>query len=151
MGICRSVLLFSLLAALAGCDAYPRDMEGTLDKVESQKIVRVGLIASPSSATDRSAIASFLARLTRATGASPRIVAGSAEPLLLQLESDRLDLVIGEIAPDSPWITDVAVIEPLAVRSAGDRQIGLSPVARNGENRWIGLLERLARDHAGGR
>jgi hypothetical protein len=151
MAFCRSVLLFSLLAALGGCDSYPRDMEGTLDRVENQKIVRVGLIAGPGSDAGRTATASFLARLARATGASPRIVAGSAEPLLLQLESDRLDLVIGEIAPDSPWITDVAVIEPLAERSIGERRIGLSPVARNGENRWIGLLERLARDGAGAR
>ena len=150
MAFCRTALLVGLLAALAGCDAYPRDMAGTLDRVESQKVVRVGLIGHPGGEADRALTFSFLARLARATGASPQIVAGSAEPLLLQLDADRLDLVIGEIAPDSPWIAEVAVIEPLAVRPVGDREIGLSPIARNGENKWIGLLERLVRDQTGG-
>jgi len=151
MRACRSVLLISLLAALAGCGAYPRDVEGTLDRVEAQHVVRVGLIGYPGSERDRALTAAFLARLGRVTGASPHIVAGSAEPLLLQLQANGLDLVIGEIAPDSPWITDVAVIEPLSVRSQGGRSIGLSPIAMNGENQWIGLLEGLVRDQTGGR
>ncbi len=152
MRVSRSIPFLGLFfAALAGCNAYPRDIEGTLDTIETQRIVRVGLIGNYSNAGDRYLTEAFLARLAHATGASPRIVTGSAEPLLVQLETNQLDLVIGEIAQDSPWNTDVAVIEPLAVRSMGERQIGLSPVARNGENRWIMLLERLVRDHKGNR
>jgi hypothetical protein len=43
------------------------------------------------------------------------------------------------------------VIESLAERPLGERRVGLSPIARNGENRWIMLLEREARDLRAGR
>lgn len=147
MRVLRSIpFLVLFLATLAGCSAYPRDTEGTLETVETQKIIRVGLISNYSDAGDRDLTEAFLGRLAHVTGASPKIVKGAAEPLLIELETNQLDLVIGEIAGDSPWNTDVAVIEPLAVRTIGERQIGLSPVARNGENRWIMLLERLVRN-----
>jgi hypothetical protein len=55
-------------------------------------------------------------------------------------------MAIGEVAKDSPWLDDVAVIEPIAERRVGDRQLGLSAIARNGENRWVMLLEQHARD-----
>ncbi|HVQ08209.1 MAG TPA: hypothetical protein VMS43_07215 [Allosphingosinicella sp.] len=113
-------------------------------------IVRVGLIAGPATARDRALIGAYLGRVGRAAGAAPRIVTGGAEPLLAGLEADRLDLVLGEIAADSPWVSDVAVIEPLAERVIERRRIGLSPIARNGENRWIMLLEREARDMKAG-
>ena len=66
--------------------------------------------------------------------------------LVPRLEAGELDLVIGEIAEDSPWRTEVSVIEPLSEHSLGERTIGLSPIARNGENRWVMLLEREVRD-----
>ena len=56
--------------------------------------------------------------------------------------------MIGAFAEDSPWGTDVAILEPLSKRAVGGRVIGLAPVAANGENRWIGLLERTIRDQA---
>lgn len=149
MRVIRSLVPGLLL--LAGCDNYPRDVAGTADMVRAQRIVRVGLIASERAAADRPLISAYLERLGRATGASPRFVAGSAEPLLLRLRAGQLDLVIGEIAEDSPWVADVAVIEPLAERDLGGRKVGLSPIARNGENRWVMLLEREARDLKGAR
>ena len=72
------------------------------------------------------------------------------ERLLSRLEEGELDLVVAEVATDSPWRRDVAVLEPLSRRRAGGRVLALSPVARNGENRWIGLLEVEARDMAAG-
>jgi hypothetical protein len=143
-----------LAALLPACGAFPKDIDGTSERVRAAGIVRVGLIAGPGPATaqERALIAAYLARVGRAAGAAPRIVTGAAEPLLAGLEADRLDLVLGEIATDSPWVDDVAVIEPLAERALERRRIGLSPIARNGENRWIMLLEREARDmQAGGR
>lgn len=54
--------------------------------------------------------------------------------------------MIGDFADDSPWADHVALIEPLSSRKTGERSVGLTPVARNGENQWIGLLEQQARD-----
>jgi len=144
------LICLGLAALLPACGAYPRDIDGTSERVRAAGIVRVGLIAGPATARDRALIGAYLGRVGRAAGAAPRIVTGGAEPLLAGLEADRLDLVLGEIAADSPWVSDVAVIEPLAERVIERRRIGLSPIARNGENRWIMLLEREARDMKAG-
>jgi hypothetical protein len=139
-----------LAALLPACGAVPRDIDGTSERVRAAGIIRVGLIAGPATARDRALTGAYLGRLRRATGAAPRITSGAAEPLLAGLEAGGLDLVLGEIATDSPWASDVAVIEPLAERGIERRRIGLSPIARNGENQWIMLLEREARDMKAG-
>lgn len=131
---------------LAGCSDYPRDIEGTLDRVAARGTIAVGIIAGADDAADRPKIDAYLARVARAAKAQPRLTTGAAEPLLLRLESGDLDLVIGEISSDTPWKTDVAVIEPITTRPQGDAELALSPIARNGENRWIMLLERELRD-----
>lgn len=138
------------LALLAACGVLPRDIEGTRDRVQESRVVHVGVFQGTLAGPDRPRTLVFLDRLRRATGASPQVIAGDAEPLLARLEAGELDLVIGEVATDSPWVTGVAVIEPLAERRIGGRTIGLSPIARSGENSWIMLLEREVRDTRSG-
>lgn len=141
-------LPLAILAALAGCGHYPNDVEATHERVEASRSIRLGIVPLPETATP--VAQAYLQRLARATGATvepPR--SGSTEELFALLDGGKLDLVIAEVAEDSPWLTQVAVIEPLAERRLGERRLGLSPVARNGENRWIMLLEREARDMRG--
>lgn len=135
---------------LAACDVMPRDTSGTRQRVESSQVIRVGLLQGPLAASAQTQVSNFLGRIGRLTGARSAIVTGPADPLLSRLEDGELDLVIGEIASDSPWIENVAVIEPLAERRLAGRTIGLSPIARNGENRWIVLLEGAVRDQRSG-
>ena len=143
----RIALLLGALATLGACDRdVPRDIDGTLERVRAAHVIRVGLIQGPAADAQRPRISALLARLRAATGAAPRVAWGAAEPLLAALEDDQLDLVIGEIAQDSPWQTDVTVIEPLTERAIGQRRLGLSPIARNGENAWIVLVEHETRD-----
>jgi hypothetical protein len=40
----------------------------------------------------------------------------------------------------------VTIVEPLATRRSGKRTFELAPVVRNGENRWVALVEREVRD-----
>lgn len=141
-----------LAAALAACGLdVPRDVDGTLKHVRATHVVRVGLIQGQAPASARPPVAAFLGRLQGATGARPAVVSGSAEPLLAALEDGQLDLVIGEMAQDSPWMADVAVIEPLVERTVGQRRLGLGPIARNGENAWVMVLEREVRNSRGAR
>lgn len=132
----------ALFAALAACGAYPRDTAGTLDRIERTHEIRVGLA---SGTQDLAAAKIFVSRLERATGAKSRAKSEGIEALIAQLNAGDLDLVIGDVAIDSPWAADVAVIEPLTKRRVGRSTLGLSPIVRNGENRWIGFLERQAR------
>jgi hypothetical protein len=135
---------------LAACDRLPMDPDSTLDRVRSERRFRVGLIA-----TGNAPIAAaepqrrFLARVARTTGAQPQVETGASEPLLLDLEEGALDLVIGPLSSESPWVDRVALLEPLGA-APGRHKAVVTPIARNGENRWIMLLEREARAVAAG-
>ena len=100
--------------------------------------------------SDRPVALALVERLAKATGAKPAISTGPAEDQLTRLEEGELDVVIGRFAEDSPWLSSVAILEPLSTRKVGGRTLGLAPVVRNGENRWVGLVEREVRDSAGG-
>lgn len=138
----RSVFCAAL--ALAGCDRLPRDPDGTLDRVKAERSFRVGLIASGDSPVGAERQRAYLSRLAEATGATPRLKEGASEPLLIELEEGRLDLVIGPLSPESPWISRVALLEPIG-ETVAPQHLALTPIARNGENRWIMLLEAEAR------
>ena len=140
------MIALGAMLACAGCD-YPRDIEGTSEKVRASGTVRIGLAEFAPSA--RPAALRFVAAVERASGARARFERAPAEALLARLEAGKLDLVLGDFAEDSPWLDDAALIEPLTRRIVGERVVGLAPVARNGENAWIGLVERTVRDSRG--
>jgi hypothetical protein len=119
---------------------------GTLDRIEQSRTFRVGFTSLRKE--DEPAALGLIVRLEQATGARAQLDAGTTEAQLARLEHGELDLVIGEFAEDSPWLTPVAMLEPLTSRAVGTRKLGLSPVAPNGENRWIGLVEREIRNTA---
>lgn len=133
-----------LLTLLASCGQYPRDQDGTFDRIRQSGQLRIGLTAIEPA--DAGPSARFVSDLARATGARPTVSEGAAESQLALLEEGKLDLVLGEFAEDSPWLDDVAVIEPLTRRTRGERVVGLAPVAANGENAWIMLVEQVVRD-----
>lgn len=133
-----------LALGLVACGDYPRDAEGTLDTIRARHTIRLGL--TPTASADWPVLERLTARLGKATGARMQVTGGPEEELLAKLERGDLDLVAGHFVDDSPWLADAALIEPLTSRPAGDRKIGLALVARNGENAWIGLLERSVRD-----
>ena len=138
----RGYFALFLCAALGACSDYPRDIEGTLDRVESSKVIRIGLVSGAVSPDFRP----YVTRLERATGARAAISTGHGEQLLARLEDGQIDMVFGAFAKDSPWRDDVAIVEPLGGVKVGARELRFSPVARNGENRWVMLLEHEVRD-----
>ena len=144
---CAPFLLTAL--ALQGCGSLPRDPDGTLDRVRAQHVYRVGIIADGGDPAGDRESAAFLAGVSRATGARPELRQGASEPLLLDLQGGRLDLVIGTVSPKSPWVSEVAILKPIAERTAPQHVI-VTPIARNGENKWIMLLESQVDAVAGG-
>lgn len=131
-------------AALAGCGPYPRDISGTLDAIEREHRLRVGL--AELAPGDAGVARRFTDRIAAVTGARAELITGPTEALIAGLEDGDLDLVIGEFRDDSPWLAKVTVIEPLRHHALAGRVYGLSPAAANGENRWIALLEREVRE-----
>lgn len=143
-------LAFCAALALAGCDRLPRDPDNTLDRVRAERHFRVGLIATGDTPIATEAEPLFLGRVARATGATPLVKKGASEPLLLELENGQLDLVIGPLSPESPWLGRVTILRPLD-ESLAPQHLLMTAAARNGENRWIMLLEREARAVAAGK
>jgi hypothetical protein len=134
--------------ALAGCDRLPKDPDGTLDRVRAEHSFRVGLIATGDTAIGGARETAFVSRVARATGSVPVVKEGASEPLLIELEDGQLDLVVGVLSPESPWLGRVALLRPIG-ETLAPQHLLLTPVARNGENRWIMLLEREAGALAG--
>lgn len=137
-------VLFGLVL-LAGCGPMPRDPDGTLDRVRRDRVFRVGVIpAAPgtTSTADQAAWRRIVGRIASETGARPRFRTGTTEPLLLDLEAGDLDLVVGgRFARDTPWKTRVTLGPPLRA----DDRTAAHIVARNGENAWIVLVQRITK------
>lgn len=137
-----------ILVLLAGCGQFPKDPDGTLNRVRAEHVFRVGIVApGPGPGTlGRQQTQAFLAGISAATGAKPSVSTGASEPLLAKLEDGKLDLVVGALDPASPWVKRVAMIPPLHERVSLGEHYLLTPMAKNGENAWIMLLEREARE-----
>ena len=138
----RVALSLALLAA-ASCADFPRDPEDTLQRVQAERSFSVGLVA-PLSGTDPK-IDALLRRVARVSGAQGQVESGDAEPLLNRLKEGELDLVIGRFEAASPWKRMVSFSPPLRVEKHGKTKFHLVAAMRNGENAWIGLVEREAR------
>jgi hypothetical protein len=142
----RLSICFALLAA-ASCADFPRDPEGTLDRVRAERSFRVGLVAPLG--PDQPEVGALLERVARAADARPRLESGDAEPLLTRLKEGELDLVLGRFEAKSPWRRLVSFSPPLRIDQQGKTKIHLVATMRNGENAWIGLVEREAREIGG--
>ena len=146
----RRIAIFIFFAASSGCGGdFPRDAEGTLDRVRTQRAFAVGVVA-PAGTSPMTEVDELIRRVAQASGASPRLLRGEAEPLLKQLEDGHVDLVIGRFDKKSPWARRVTLGPPLRIEKQGKTIFHLAPVMRNGENGWIALVERAARDTAPG-
>ncbi|WP_324748738.1 hypothetical protein SH591_08410 [Sphingomonas sp. LY54] len=138
------ILILATMFAL-GCSEIPKDPEGTLDRVRVEGVFKVGLIASeqPPVGADRSRL--LVERVGQQAEAEPQFEKGASEPLLAKLEEGKLDMVIGELAPASPWAKAVTLLTPLGEQVSQDGHVHLVVALRNGENAWIGLVDREVR------
>ena len=138
-------LLLLLFLGASGCADFPRDPEGTLDRVRATGSFSVGIVSSGRPAAEAGPERAMILAVARNSGARAAIVNGSAEPLLMQLEKGELDFVIGQFSASSPWRSQVHMLPPLASRRDRTGRTELNAAARNGENGWIALLHRSAR------
>ena len=131
-------LCAGLLAA--GCDRLPRDAAGTSERIEQTGMVRVAVLpATPDAAPALALLRRYAAR----HGASLSPVSLHGEHALHALEEGRVDVVVGHLAKDSPWKTDVALSRAIAGDEPPDgRRPVLRLARRNGENALILATDR---------
>lgn len=136
--------LVLLTIALAGCDAMPRDFGGTTQRIAQSRTIRVGVTGVPDPAGER-----FLAALAKETGARIVLHAGPLEPLVAALDRDQLDLLLAPVRAEALLAEEVALSPALEGEAAEDRSLATRAAVRNGENRWLMTVERVARRNAG--
>ena len=140
----RTLTLF-LVALLCGCDNIPRDPEGTLERIRHDHVMHVGLANGATPRGTRLG-GNLIAALIEDTQAKPTFSHGSLEPLLLDLEAGKLDLIVGaRFADDTPWKTRVTLGPALSSEDGAVGRINDHAVTRNGENAWIMLVQRQAK------
>ncbi len=129
----RLILGLTLVLALAACD-FPRDPNGTLQRVETSGEMRTGIIDDSNNAEASLTLAQSIAQVH---SAQPLATQGSAETLLHSLERGDLDIVIGAFAEDSPWTGRVAFTDPANSPNPPDHQPALRAIVQTGENGWL--------------
>lgn len=102
-----SLLLVLPLLALAACDSFPRDVEGTLERV-SGGTMRVGVVENPPwtvrADTEWGGVEPRLVRaFARELGAEVEWVPGTEQEVLEGVERRQLDLAVGGLTRRSPW------------------------------------------------
>lgn len=140
----RRLAIALAVLLLAACDRFPNDPEGSLDTIRARGTIRVGVpYTMPPEA------GALLRRLEGATDARAQRVAGSLEPQLQAVEGGDLDLVIAPFRRDTVLATATALSPSIRTERRGQNRIEWRAAMRNGENRWISLVEVQARQIAG--
>jgi hypothetical protein len=111
-------------------------------------VFRVGLISAVSDSNPDPTTSQLIAKIGGVVRGSPKIIRGETEVLLTGLEEGYLDIVIGHFEKKSPWSARVTLGPPLKTEMQGKSELLLRPAMKNGENAWISLIEREARDLA---
>ena len=128
------------MLALCGCDGFPNDIAGTMERVTGSGVMHAGIIADGAAEADEELL---VERIGTAAGAEAQTESGSAEVLLHKLEEGELDIVVGEFAKASPWSGRVALTAaPQAEWEPAKHEPVLRAAVRNGENRWLMFVSR---------
>lgn len=139
--------------ALAACATIPGDPDGTLERVQGG-VLRVGVTehapwvelqegAEPMG-TEPELVRAFAERI----GAEVTWTPGSEAALATALEDGDLDMLIGGILDDTPWVQSGAVTRPYAEVSTADgteHHVMMTPL---GENAFLVELETFLDEEA---
>ena len=145
----RILAMLTAMLALAGCD-FPRDAEGTLERIRADGVLRVGVTERPpwvtGSGRDAAGIEPrVISAFAETLGARVEWVAGSESTLAKALESRRIDLMIGGYTRETPWKKHLAATQPYVTsRIVVAAPLSSAPPASEDE-----LEGRVVAHHAG--
>lgn len=138
----------ALATALSACGlTIPADPDGTLDTVRRDGVLRAGASPSPGwvevadgepTGPEPRLVEDFAAHL----GASVEWTVSGEEDLVGMLEDGDLDLVVGGITEENPWVAKAALTRPYAEEPTADGPEAHVMVVPMGENAFQSELER---------
>ncbi|WP_309065583.1 transporter substrate-binding domain-containing protein [Microbacterium sp.] len=145
--------LLAACALLAGCGiTIPADPDGTLESVRGGEL-RVGVSPDPGLVRDEGGeptgpLADLTEQFAESIDAEPEWTFGSEETLVGMLERGDLDLVIGGLTDQSPWLDRVGVSRGYpGIDGADGRSIVM--LVPMGENAFLSELERFLDEETG--
>ena len=142
----RIFVSLALIAALAACDAMPRDAAGSTERIVREGEMHVAVLPGTPDAPPALALLNHHARQH---DARLTVVSLSVEHALRGLEDGELDAVVGHFAKASPWMTAISLSKPVGQAEPVDsRQPILRIARRNGENALILAIDRAVADSA---
>ncbi|MGP9709497.1 transporter substrate-binding domain-containing protein [Brachybacterium sp. AOP24-D1-21] len=152
----RLILLGALLLAAAGCQgSFPADTQGTLDRVTGGEL-RVGIAENPpwtEVAPDGAVSGSevdLLSDYAETIDAEIRWVPGGENVLAAEMKEGNLDLVVGGLASDVPWTSEIALTRPYTTTQGPDgKPVDIVMGVRPGENALLVDLERYLAERGG--
>lgn len=112
----RFLITFAVLLLSAAACSFPRDADGTTDRVRNGTL-RVGVVVDTPWVTDSAGTVGgvevgLVNELARGLHATPRWVRGSEPALMESLKGREVDLVIGGVTAKVPWAREVAFTRP---------------------------------------
>lgn len=152
-GWSRRGVLLGAGAALAGCDGFPRDSGGALDRITRDRRVRVGAVDhSPWVRLAGDGVGGLEAELVRAwaatLGAAVVWRAGALDPLSEALHGRELDLLIAGFDEKTPYAPKLALTQPYLSARVDGRDTKRVLAVQPGENALLMSLDTflLAQD-----
>lgn len=138
---------FLLLVTLGGCDAIPRDTDGSSERIAREGVMKVATLPGTPDAEPATAL---LRAQARRLGARVEPVALHGDHALRRLEEGEIDAVIGHFAKNSPWRTKVSLSTAVARAEPADTAEPTLRIARrNGENALILSIDRAIERNGG--
>lgn len=129
-----------LLVTLGGCDAIPRDTDGSSERIAREGVMKVAMLPGT---PDAEPAAALLRAEARRLGARVEPVPLHGEHALRRLEQGEIDAVVGHLAKNSPWRRKVSLSKAVAADEPADAaEPALRIARRNGENALILAIDR---------
>lgn len=133
-------LIALLLIAGTACSTLPRDPEKTLERVQRQRRMRVGLVENPpwvvrAGGNPAGAEVELATRFAASLGATPEWFWGAEQRHMEALERFELDLVIAGLDQKTPWSKKVGLTRPYFEEQV---VIGVPPGIR-APTKWNGI------------
>jgi len=157
-GIRGALLLVAAAVLLAGCalvpDDFPADPEGTLDRVRSDGVLRVGVSPRPGWVEVEGTTPAGR-EVTLATGFADHLAAevewtiAGEEELVRLLEEGRIDLAVGGFTDATAWADQVGLTRPYTEVETHGRTEAHVMMVPMGENALLSDLERWLDEHGG--
>lgn len=131
----RTASIAALLATLAACGPFPRDAEGTTERIRQTGQMRAALVSGTQHAAPARRAVLELAR-----GYNAQVVwtSGPAARLMEKLDHGDVDIIIGEFGRSAPISTQASLSDAIGQPEPRDGKVPVLRLARRkGENRLI--------------